>query len=43
MVVLGHRFWQQRFGGDPALLGQTLRLGGTNYTVIGVLPPEVIS
>jgi putative ABC transport system permease protein len=40
VAVLGHRFWQERFGGDPALLGQTLRLGGKNYTVIGVLPPE---
>ena len=40
VVVLGHRFWQERFGGDPALLGQTLRLGGTNFTVIGVLAPE---
>lgn len=40
VVVLGHSFWQQRFGGDPGLLGQTLRLGGENYTVIGVLPAE---
>ena len=40
VAVLGHSFWQQRFGGDPGLLGQTLRLGGKNYGVIGVLPPD---
>ena len=40
VVVLGHSYWQQRFGGDRAILGQTLRLGGVNYSVIGVLPPE---
>ena len=40
VAVLGHSFWQERFGGDPGLLGQTLRLGGKNYTVVGVLAPE---
>jgi putative ABC transport system permease protein len=39
MIVLSHDFWQRRFGGDPKLLGQTLYVGGTPYTVIGVLSP----
>ncbi len=39
VLMLSHGFWQQRFGGDPAILGQTLVLNGTPFTVIGVLPP----
>jgi predicted permease len=39
VIVLGHAFWQQRFGGDPAIVGQTLTLAQRPYTVIGVLPP----
>src|SRR5438270_2492727 len=39
VVILGHKFWRERFGGDPAILGRTLRLGDRAYTVIGVLPP----
>ncbi len=37
VVVLGNRYWRSRFGGDPALVGQTLTLGGRPYTVIGIL------
>jgi len=40
LVVLGHAFWQQRFGGDRAILGQTLMLGGRPYTITGVLQPN---
>ena len=38
VVVLGHRFWQRQFGGDPNVLGRQLRLNGTMRTVIGVMP-----
>jgi len=38
VAVLGHSFWQQRFGGDPAIVGQSLTLGQKSYQVIGVLP-----
>ncbi len=38
-VVLGHGFWQQRFGGEADVIGKTLLLTGETYTVIGVLPP----
>jgi putative ABC transport system permease protein len=40
VAVLTHRFWQRRFGGQPNALGQTMRLDGHTFTVIGVIPPE---
>ena len=39
-VVLGHGFWQRRFGGQESVVGQTLRLDSIPYTIIGVLPPS---
>jgi hypothetical protein len=39
VVVVTHAFWQNRYGGDPALLGRTLRLNGTGRRVVGILPP----
>ena len=38
VVVVGHRLWQRRFGGDPALVGRMLVLGGEPHEVIGILP-----
>ena len=40
IVVLSHRFWRQQFGGDANLLGQTLRLNGKPFVVIGVTEPD---
>ena len=39
VVILGSRFWSTRLGGDPQILGKTLRLNDRGYTVVGVLPP----
>ena len=36
VVVLSYDEWQQDFGGRPDVLGQTLRIEGTPFTVIGV-------
>jgi predicted permease len=36
VVVLQFNFWQNRFAGDPAIVGSTIRLNGTPFTVIGV-------
>ncbi|MGH9162510.1 MAG: ADOP family duplicated permease [Vicinamibacteraceae bacterium] len=37
-IVIGYRLWQERFGGSPKALGQTLRIGGYDRPVIGVMP-----
>jgi putative ABC transport system permease protein len=37
-VILGYGLWQSRFAGDPGLLGRTIELSGTSYTVIGIVP-----
>jgi predicted permease len=38
VVVLGYRFWQRQFGGDPNVLGTRLLLNDIARTVIGVMP-----
>jgi len=38
VLMLGHDLWQRRFGGDSTIVGRAVSLGGTSYTVIGVLP-----
>ena len=40
VVVLSHGFWKRRFGGDPAVIGTTVGLGGRPFTVVGIAPPE---
>jgi predicted permease len=39
VAVLTHDYWQQRFGGDSAVIGRQLHLEGTAATVIGVMEP----
>ena len=39
MVVLGHGFWQRRFGGDAHALGKRLEVSGAGLTIVGVAPP----
>ncbi|MGH9861447.1 MAG: ABC transporter permease [Candidatus Acidiferrales bacterium] len=38
ILVLGHSYWQKRFGGDPHIVGKTLRINGQIFTIIGVVP-----
>jgi len=37
-VLLSYGLWKRRFGGDPAILNQTISLDAQPYTVIGVMP-----
>jgi predicted permease len=40
VVVLSHSYWQRQFGGDPSVVGGTVRITGVPMTIIGVLPAE---
>jgi putative ABC transport system permease protein len=39
VAIIGHSLWMRRYGGDAAVLGRAIRIDGTPYTIIGVLPP----
>jgi predicted permease len=39
VVVLSHQYWQERFGANPAVIGQPLKLNKQSFTIIGVTPP----
>ncbi len=39
VVVLGNALWHRRFGGDPGVVGRTLRINRVSMTVVGVAPP----
>lgn len=38
VVVIGHGLWSRGFGGDPGLIGGTVRVDGTPHTVVGIMP-----
>jgi putative ABC transport system permease protein len=38
VVMLSHRLWLSRYGGDPGIVGRRIRLDGLDQTVVGVLP-----
>jgi predicted permease len=38
VVVISYRLWQLRYGGDPAVIGRTLRIDEHPFTIIGVTP-----
>jgi predicted permease len=38
VLVLGERFWRQRYGGDPSVIGQTVRSDDGPFTIVGVVP-----
>jgi predicted permease len=38
VVILSHGTWQREFGGDPAIVGRTIRINARPHEVIGVLP-----
>jgi putative ABC transport system permease protein len=38
VAMLGHRLWQERFGGDPAVVGRSVRVGLRARTIVGITP-----
>jgi predicted permease len=38
VAILGYDFWRTRFAADPHLLGTTVRINSTPFTVIGIAP-----
>lgn len=38
VVMLSYRVWQDRFRGDPTIVGRTVRVNGETTTIIGVMP-----
>jgi predicted permease len=40
VAVIGHALWQRAFGGDPSVVGRTIRLNGHPFAVVGVAPPR---
>ena len=40
VILISHRLWVRRFGGDPAILNRKILINGVNTSVIGVMPPD---
>jgi putative ABC transport system permease protein len=38
VVVISHQLWQQRLAGDDAVVGQTMVINGTKFTIVGIAP-----
>jgi predicted permease len=40
VAMISAGYWQRRFGRDPSVLGQSISISGSSFTIIGVTPPE---
>ena len=40
VVVVSYSWWKSRFGGDPSVVGTTINIDKTSYTIIGVTPQD---
>ncbi|MGH9769544.1 MAG: ABC transporter permease [Blastocatellia bacterium] len=40
VAVISHKLWQNRFGGDPAIAGRTVKINGHPFTIVGVAPEK---
>ena len=38
VAVISYRYWQRKFSGDPGVLGKSILVNATPFTVIGVAP-----
>lgn len=43
VAILSHALWQSRFGGDPNVIGRTVRLNAEQVTIIGVMPASFVA
>jgi predicted permease len=43
VIVFSHDLWKSEFGADPSVVGQTVRLNGLDFTLIGVAPESFTS
>jgi predicted permease len=41
-ALMSENYWQKRFGGDPAVLGKTIRLNGIAFTIVGITPHNFV-
>jgi putative ABC transport system permease protein len=41
VAIISHNMWQQRYGGDPGLIGRRTTIDGKSYLVVGVLPAGI--
>ena len=39
VALISHAYWQSRYGGDPAILQRTIRVGSGVRQIVGVMPP----
>ena len=39
-AVVSHRYWETELNSDPATVGKSFIINGTNFTVVGITPPE---
>ena len=39
-AVMSHRYWKDELNSDQSVVGQTFVINGTNFTVVGITPPE---
>ncbi len=42
VIVIGHQLWEDRFRGDPAVVGSQVRINNRQFTIVGVAPPEFL-
>lgn len=40
VLIMSHRLWQRRFGGDPNIVGKPLTLNGRSVTLVGIMPAD---
>jgi predicted permease len=40
VAVISHRYWELRFGSDPAAIGKQISINNISFTIVGVTPPE---